>query len=361
MSGGIDSSVSAALLKESGFDVVGIFIKFWSDHDEICRPSLNNNRCCSTESENRARKIAQILNIPFYILDLQKEFKEKIVDGFLDGYKKGITPNPCVACNKEIKFGLLLEKALELGVDFIATGHYAIKKPIKNKRSGIENYQLFTSKDEAKDQTYFLHKLSQNQLKHVLFPVGEYTKPQVRKLAKKLKLPVLETPESQEVCFIPGETETFLKKYLKENPGKIVDIQGNELGRHNGLWFYTIGQRKGIGLPGGPYYVAKKDLEKNNLVITKDEKDLEQNEVIFEDTNWLLVQGPDFPLEVEAKIRYRHLLAPAIIDKTEKEGIFKAVFKDPQRAVTPGQSIVFYSAKADKKGKRETLGGGTIL
>jgi tRNA-specific 2-thiouridylase len=366
MSGGIDSSVSAALLKKAGFDVVGIFIKFWSDSDESCRVGLNKNRCCSGESENRARKIAQILNIPFYILDFQKEFKEKIVDSFLDGYKKGITPNPCVICNKEIKFGLLLEKTLGMGFDFVATGHYAekIEKSVPiGRQAKIKNqkYRLFTSADELKDQTYFLHRLSQGQLKHILFPVGELTKPQVRKMAKKFKLPVLETPESQEVCFIPGETEVFLKKYLKEKSGNIVDLQGNKLGGHSGLWFYTIGQRKGIGLPGGPYYVVKKDLEGNNLIVAKDEKDLEQKEVIFENPSWISGQEPNFPLKVEAKIRYRHPLAPALISKTEKKGTFKAVFKDPQRAVTPGQAIVFYNAKAGEKGRREVLGGGTII
>lgn len=350
MSGGIDSSVSAALLKKAGFDVVGIFIRFWSDRDESCPAALNKNRCCSTESENRARKIAQMLDIPFYILDLQKEFKEKIVDSFLDGYKKGITPNPCVICNKEIKFGLLLEKALGLGIGFVATGHYAINK----------KYRLFASADELKDQTYFLHRLSQKQLEHILFPVGEYTKPEVRKLAKKFKLPVLETPESQEVCFIPGETEAFLKKYLKEKPGKIVDLQGNKLGEHSGLWFYTIGQRKGIGLPGGPYFVYEKDLKENNLAVTKDERDLERKEVIFENPSWISGQEPDFPLKAEARIRYRRPLVPAIVNKAEEPGKFKAVFSDPQRAVTAGQSIVFYDVKADKNGSREVLGGGII-
>jgi len=356
MSGGIDSSVSAALLKKAGFDVIGIFMKFWSDSEGGCRIDLNKNRCCSAESESRARKIAGILGIPFYVLDLEKEFKQKVVDNFLKVCKKGATPNPCVVCNKEIKFGLLIKKAKALGADLVATGHYAKK---------IKNYRLFTSADELKDQTYFLYRLSQEQLRHILFPVGGFTKPQVRKMAKKFKLPLLEVPESQEICFMPGSAQEFLKKYLKENPGKIIERTGEGeeriIGYHSGLWFHTIGQRKGMGLPGGPYYALEKDMENNKLIVTRNEKDLEQKEVIFKDPSWISGQEPNFPLKARARIRYRHPLAPVVVDRTEKEHIFKAVFDEPQKAVTPGQSIVFYAARAGKNGGREVLGGGTIL
>jgi tRNA-specific 2-thiouridylase len=372
MSGGIDSSVSAALLKKAGFDVIGIFMKFWSDSEEDCRIDLNNNRCCSAESENRARKIAGILGIPFYVLDLEKEFKKKVVNYFLEVCKKGGTPNPCVVCNKEIKFGLLIEKSLALGADLVATGHYAVNERVKgqgsmvgSRESKVESCKLFTSKDEAKDQTYFLYRLSQEQLRHILFPVGDFTKPQVRRMAKKFKLPFLEVQESQEICFIPGSSQDFLRKYLKERPGKIIELTGEGeeriVGYHSGLWFHTIGQRKGMGLSGGPYYVSGKDMEKNKLIVTRNEKDLEQKEIIFKDPSWISGQEPNFPLKTRARIRYRHSLALAAIDRTEKEGVFKAVFNEPQKAVTPGQSIVIYAARSREKGSREVLGGGTIV
>ncbi|MFA5746923.1 MAG: tRNA 2-thiouridine(34) synthase MnmA [Candidatus Paceibacterota bacterium] len=366
MSGGIDSSVSAASLKKAGFDVIGIFMKFWSDSDGACRADLNKNRCCSAESENRARKIAGILGIPFYVFDLREEFKQKVVDDFLAVCKTGATPNPCVGCNKKIKFGLLIEKALALGADLVATGHYAEKRSVEDKDSKNIGHRLFTSKDEAKDQTYFLYRLSQSQLEHIVFPVGGFTKKQVRKMADKFKLPFsAEVSESQEACFISGSTRDFLKKYLQERSGKIIErIDGGEekiIGDHSGLWFYTIGQRKGMGMSGGPYYVLEKDMKNNRLIVTKNEKDLEKKEAVFGGLNWISGKEPDLPLKAKARIRYRHPLVSAVVGRTEKEGEFKAVFGEPQKAVTPGQSIVFYSERAGKKGEREVLGGGTII
>ena len=207
MSGGVDSSVVAALLKRAGFDVLGIFMKFWKEGSE------GKNRCCSAESEKLARLVANQIKIPFYVLNVEKEFKKIVVDCFLKEYKAGNTPNPCVVCNKEIKFGILIDKALKLGADFIATGHYA----------QIKNRKLLKGKDKNKDQSYFLWQLNQKQLNKVLFPVGNYTKPEVRKLARKFNLPTAQTPESQEVCFIAGATNDFLKKYLKTKPGKVID------------------------------------------------------------------------------------------------------------------------------------------
>ncbi|MFA5249342.1 MAG: tRNA 2-thiouridine(34) synthase MnmA [Candidatus Paceibacterota bacterium] len=380
MSGGVDSSVSAALLKKGLFlsagrqvDVIGIFIKFWSDTDApasascppvggACPPvgGSNKNRCCSTESENRARRVASLLGIPFYVFNFEKEFKAKIVDKFLEDNKRGITPNPCVVCNKEIKFGLLLEKAMALGADFVATGHYAVKQEGDPGRGG---YKLSRPKDQLKDQTYFLWKLSQEQLKHIIFPVGEYIKPQVRALAKKFDLPVFETPESQEICFIPGQTGDFLKKYLHERPGKMIDREGNVLGEHKGLWFYTLGQRKGMGLPGGPYYVLKKNMGNNELIVTKDPADLDQKEVLFRDANWTSGSEPRLPARTAAKIRYRHPSALATISKAGGKGLWKAVFDEPQRSVTPGQSIVFYDPPvlAPKNVQDQHLLGGGII
>ncbi|TSC94172.1 MAG: tRNA-specific 2-thiouridylase [Parcubacteria group bacterium Licking1014_1] len=384
MSGGVDSSVAAALLKKQGYNVMGVFMKFWKDGKS------GQNRCCSTESEKMARLVARKLDIPFYIVNAEKEFKKKVVDYFLKEYKKGATPNPCVVCNKEIKFGLLIDKALKIGADFVATGHYArIEREIPNpkspgcpqadspegcilNKSKIQNpkLKLLKGKDKNKDQSYFLWQLNQKQLKHILFPVGSYTKLQVRALAKKFKLPVAETPESQEVCFIPNTTNEFLKEYLSTRPGLVVDKTGKVLGEHQGLWLYTIGQRRGIEVSQGPYYVVRKDLKKNNLIVSKNEKDLFCKELIAKNVNWIMSQK--LPLQAEIKIRYKSNLAKAKIIKARAQkihpikspqgGVFaeseqfnrvKIIFQKPQKAITPGQSVVFYN-------KEYLLGGGTI-
>jgi len=353
MSGGVDSSVAAALLKKRGFDVVGIFMKFWKP-----KGPDSKNRCCSPESEKKARKIAKILNIPFYVFNFEKEFKKKIIDYFLEEHKLGRTPNPCVVCNKEIKFGLLLEKALKLDADFIATGHYArikvqnSKFKMQNDNSKFKIFKLLKAKDRNKDQSYFLWQLNQKQLRHILFPIGDYTKNQVRKLAQKFKLPVRDISESQEVCFIQTTVNDFLRNYLRTKSGNIIDEKGNILGEHQGLWFYTIGQRRGINLPGGPYYVIDKDIKRNTLVVSKNEKALLKKELIAKDINWILGKPPRLPLRVMVKIRYKHKPALATILK-EKNDKIKAVFDKPQRAITPGQSAVFYL-------KSEVIGGGII-
>jgi len=338
MSGGIDSSVSAALLKRAGFDVVGVFMKFWADG-----PKSIVNRCCTLESEKRARLVAEKLDIPFYVFNFEKEFKKKVVDYFLAEYRAGRTPNPCVVCNKEIKFGLLFKKILSLNADYIATGHYTC----------LQRGRLLKGKDKNKDQSYFLWKLNQKILKKTLFPVGDYTKTEVRKLAKQFNLPVLNIPESQEVCFIQTTTADFLKKYLKLKPGKIINTKGLVIGKHQGLWFYTIGQRKGISAFAKasadkgplPYYVLDKDIKRNTLIVTKNEKDLYKKELIVKDINWIF--EIKLPLKVMAKVRYRHKLASAVVDKN------KVIFTKPQRAITPGQSVVFYKGQ-------ELLGGGII-
>jgi tRNA-specific 2-thiouridylase len=352
MSGGLDSSVAAALLKRADFDVIGVFMKFWSPITSK-RLVRSWNRCCSPEAEVRARKVAKILKIPFYVLNFEKEFKKRIVDYFLKEHKAGRTPNPCVVCNKEIKFGLLLEKALSLEADSIATGHYALKREIKNQKSKIKNYKLLRAKDKQKDQSYFLWQLNQRQLGRIIFPIGDYTKSEVRKLARKFKLPVLNVPESMEICFILGSIEDFLKQYLKPKPGKIVNTQGKVLGRYQGLYLYTIGQRKGINLPGGPFYVLDKNQKKNLLIVTKNEKDLYKKELIVKNANWISGSRPKLPLKVRAKIRYRHQPASATITKKPKARSYKLIFEESQRAITPGQSVVFYKGQ-------EVLGGGII-
>jgi len=417
MSGGVDSSVAAALLKKDGFDVIGVFMKFWNPSSSADSSGQETqNRCCSVESEKLARLVAKKIGIPFYVLNVEKEFKKKVVDYFLKEYKKGNTPNPCVVCNKEIKFGFLIKKALSLGADFVATGHYARLRrefPISNfqfpNKSKVQNQKikLLKGKDKNKDQSYFLWQLDQNQLKHVLFPVGGYTKPEVRKLAKKLKLPTAETPESQEVCFVhphtkqdhqknlqtnrscacygvgvKSTTNDFLKKYLKTKSGNICltpDVKQNStsgvVGRHQGLWFYTIGQRRGLEIPQGsadaegsgetkPYYVIDKDFKKNILIVSKNQKDLLKKELIVKNVNWISKQK--LPINAEVKIRYKSNSAKAKIihfcfgkifcgrKKSYQNGSkVKIVFQKKQKAITPGQSAVFYKGE-------ELLGGGVI-
>lgn len=339
MSGGVDSSVAAFLLKREGFDVIGVFMKFWKD------PSTSlgregENRCCSLESEKLARQVAKKIGIPFYVLNAEKEFKKEVVDYFLSEYKKGDTPNPCVVCNREIKFGLLIKKSIAMGANFIATGHYAT----------VKNNKLFKGIDKEKDQSYFLWQLNKNQLSKILFPVGGYTKTEVRNLAKKFKLPTAQTPESQEVCFISQTTNKFLKKHLKIKEGNIVDTDRKILGKHHGLWFYTIGQRRGLDIFQGPYYVIKKDYKKNELMVSKNEKDLLQKKMIAKNVSW--IDLPKLPIKAKVKIRYKSNFASALI-RANKGGGATVVFQEPQKAVTPGQSVVIYKGK-------ELLGGGII-
>ncbi len=323
MSGGVDSSVAATLLKKQGFQVIGVFMK------------LNN---ISGDARIRAKNVAQAIKIPFFVLDFRKEFRKKVINFFLKEYKAGFTPNPCVTCNKEIKFGLLMEKALASGADFIATGHYV----------RFKNGRLFRAKDDSRDQSYFLWRLNQKQLKRVLFPMGDFTKAETRALARKFKLAVAETPASQEICFVPDNINEFLKRYFKPKKGKVVDVSGKVLGEHQGLIFYTIGQRKGIMLEQGPYWVKDKDAKKNILIVTKNEKDLLKKELFFRDINWLSGKEPKLPMKIMAKIRYRSKVAPVTVFKNNR-----AVFIQSQRAVTPGQSVVFYRG-------RELIGGGVI-
>lgn len=382
MSGGVDSSVAAALLKKGFYpelgrrvDVIGVFMKFWFPTTSGGKLVEDENKCCSSEAEKRARKVAKVLEIPFYVFNFEKEFKKRIVDYFLKEYKKGKTPNPCVVCNKEIKFGLLLEKALALDADFVATGHYArLRREFPISKSKFLNTKLLRARDKEKDQSYFLWKLDQKQLGRILFPVGDYKRNEVEKMAKKFRLPVLSARKSVEICFIPKTTDPvrgqrdlvetqrkqtsngvkdFLKKYLKEKPGKIRNTAGKILGEHKGLWFYTIGQRKGIKLSGGPYYVISKDFKKNLLVVSKNKKDLAKKELTAKNINWISGKVPRLPLKIKAKIRYRHEPVPATLYKLRTKN-YKLIFDKPQRAITPGQSVVFY--KGD-----ELLGGGVIF
>jgi tRNA-uridine 2-sulfurtransferase len=328
-SGGVDSSTSSLLLRKQGFDVSAVFMRL------VDSPYFKF-------AEDRARKLAASMKMPFSVIDLRKQFKKIIIDYFIDSYRLGITPNPCVMCNKEIKFGLFLENALKNDSGFIATGHYAVTK--KNK-DGVHIYQSIDSK---KDQSYFLWRLNQKQLSKVIFPVGLQTKDVTRGIAKRNKLASASFPESQEVCFVKEVNSDYLGRHIKEKHGDIIDVKGKVLGGHSGVWLYTIGQRKGIGLSGGPYWVVRKDIKKNRLVVSPNEKDLFGKEVKFKNVNWISGKAPEFPLKIKAKIRYGHKPSAAVLYKN------KIIFTVSQRAITPGQSVVFYKGK-------EMIGGGVIV
>ncbi len=345
MSGGVDSSVAAKLLKDQGHEVVGFFLHFWKEEGA----GGAENKCCSAKALLDARQVADKIGIPLYTLNFAKAFKESIVDNFLSEYSKGKTPNPCVRCNKTVKLGLLIKRVKKLGFDCVASGHYVNLKE-KNKK-----FSLHTAKDKNKDQSYFLYTFNQKELKHLLFPLGEYNKEQVRKLAKKFKLPVAEKKESQEICFIPDKNHNeFLRRYLKLKAGKIKTTGGKIIGEHDGLPLYTIGQRKGIEIGGtGPYYAAKMDYKKNILYVVSDGNDkiLYNDKLIAKNVNWLSDVKPKLPFKCQAVIRYRHKPIECII--TTNKTNYQVKFKEPQRAITPGQSVVFYK-------KNQVLGGGII-
>lgn len=349
MSGGVDSSVAALLLKKQGYEVIGIFMNFWSEsRDNICQ-----NKCCSTESARFARLIAAKLNIKLYSLNYKELFKKRVVDYYLRGYEDAQTPNPCVVCNRKIKFGQLLKVARDLRSSKLATGHYAqiIKK--NNK------YELHRGIDENKDQSYFLWQIPYHSLSNIDFPIGNLEKNEVRKMAKKFKLPTHDKKDSQGICFISQTNSFFLKKYSQKllHSGNVVDIKNNIIGKHQGLAFYTIGQRAGFlitddkwrknKLDVPPLYVLKLDTKKNNLIVGKN-KDTYSDSMTVSNLNWL-----DSPrLNLFAQIRYQHSPVECIIIKIKKDKL-KVKFTKPQRAVTPGQSCVFYDHD-------QAVGGGII-
>lgn len=347
MSGGVDSSVAAALLKKKGYDVVGVFIKGWSDN----RFFKDKTMCPWVTDQEDARRVAAHLGIPFYTFDFEKEYRKKVVEYMVKAYKAGITPNPDVMCNKEIKFGVFFEKARKLGADFVSTGHHARVV----RRAGVA--QLCAGKDVNKDQSYFLWTLTQKQLARTLMPVGEYTKEKVREMARDLNLPTAEKKDSQGLCFV-GEVNVhdFLKSMIKPKKGKIVTTSGNVVGEHEGVMFYTIGQRHGIGSPGGgmPYYVVDKDIQKNILYVGEGVGDAElyKKEMDVAEYSWSAGKAPKFPCTCMARIRYRQPLQKCTVLK--KKGKLHVVFAESQRAVTPGQSIVLYRGNI-------VIGGGVIL
>ncbi len=347
MSGGVDSSVSAALLKEKGYDLAGFYMKNWSE-----TLGLKKSECPWFKDREDAARVAAKLDIPFYTLDFEKEYNDFVLEKFFTEYELGRTPNPDILCNKEIKFGVFLKKAISLGADFIATGHYA--RVQKHKNSGM--FCLLKSKDKNKDQTYFLSGLSQNQLSRAIFPVGGLQKKKVRELAKKFKLPNSAKPDSQGLCFVGHiKLKEFLGQKIKNNPGDIITTKGKKIGSHLGLFWYTIGQRKGIDIGGvGPFYVVEKRLKTNELIVSDSSKDktLYSEVLILKDLNWISGKSPKTGFVCEARIRYRGpLIKCKVFIISSKRS--KVVFENPQWAPACGQSVVFYKGE-------ECLGGGVI-
>lgn len=383
MSGGVDSSVAAMLLKNQGYDVTGVYLKCYVQPD----------RSCFKEAMD-AMEVAEKLGIPFHIWDFQKEYKERVIDYMIEGYRAGQTPNPDIECNREIKFGLFLEKARKWGADYVATGHYVrlrrtatrdkgqatglgFKKLKSSDLLASNNLSLFTARDAQKDQSYFLWTLTQEQLKHALFPIGDYLKSEVREMARKAGLPTAEKKDSQGICFLGKVTlDDFLKVYLPEKRGEVLSVAGEKLGEHNGAHFYTIGQRH-IGVKcqvssvkkgrheTKPVYVVNKDVASNTLTVAEDDDEsLTKTEVLLTGLNFV---NPAYyslirtnkGIDVMARVRYRQQLCEAELCKSQapnsKSQTWELVFKTPQKFVAAGQSAVFYS----KDG--ELIGGGVIL
>ena len=349
MSGGIDSAMALFLLKKEGWDPLGVTLKLpvWQDKENL----LRENICCTKESINVAKRICSLLNVPHYLIDAQKEFEKEVINYFLRELKQARTPNPCLICNRRLKFKKLFEFTKSLGIKYIATGHYA--KIQKDKKSG--KYYLKRAKDKAKDQTYTLALLPQYWLKNIIFPLGNYTKDEVKKMAQKEGFDfLLRKKQSQDFCFVAGKSlEKFLEKKLGRKKGVIKDSEGKILGEHKGVHFYTTGQRKGIQIPQGPYFVKKIDAKRNIIIVTKNQKELLERKVNLTSIHFISERPSKKEIKVKAKIRAHHLRAGAkLYLLSPKKGYL--LFEKPQRAVTPGQFAVFYE-------KDICLGAGKII
>lgn len=357
MSGGVDSSVTAALLQRQGYECIGMHLKMWEDSAERSE-ALSKNKCCNLNGVEDARWVCAKLGIPFYNMNVEEEFKERVVDYFLEGYAKGETPNPCIECNRSIKFGLLWKRALELGADFLASGHYA--KIQRDEESG--ECELFMASDCQKDQTYFLYTLTQQQLAGALFPLGALQKKQTYELAAEFGLTrVIEKPQSQGLCFFAeGNPKNFLMRYLPKGelkPGPIIDLSGREIGTHAGLPLYTVGQRHGLGIggikgepEGEAWYVVSMERKHNRLIVGR-KKDIERSFFICSYVSFLSGALPAGPMEVLVRIRHRGKLTPAVLEMKEGRAFVKS--REPIVAPSVGQSAVFYE-------REKLLGGGII-
>ena len=351
MSGGVDSSVAALLLKEAGYEVIGVTLRLWVDPKAEENAGEEARGCCALDAVLDARNVAAMLDIPHYVFDMEGEFYRNIVCNFTTEYLRGRTPNPCIECNRTIKFNVLRQKALGLGIDLLATGHYV--RTIYD--ADIGRFKLFRARDRQKDQSYMLYVLGQKELASTIFPLGDKTKKQVRELALVNKLKVAGKEESQEICFIPdNDYRSFMERTCPQanRPGDIVSTDGKKLGRHQGVVFYTIGQRKGLGLTSAePLYVVHIDAL-NNRVVVGVENETYSTELKAEELNYVSGKPPDEPLGIDVKIRYRAPAVPAVLYPPSGVSA-RVVFHEKQKAVTPGQSVVFYRGE-------EVLGGGII-
>lgn len=349
MSGGVDSSVAAYLLKEQGYDVMGVTMQIWQEKDTF--EAEEQGGCCGLSAVDDARRVANALDIPYYVMQFRDVFKEKVMDYFVKEYLAGRTPNPCIACNRYVKWEALLDKSLALGVDYIATGHYAQVVQLENGR-----YALKKSVTAAKDQTYALYNLTQEQLSHTLMPVGAYCKDEIRKIAGDIGLRVANKPDSQEICFIPdNDYASFIKKEagVKIPEGNFVDLDGNVIGRHKGITNYTVGQRKGLNLSmGKPVFVVEIRPEANEVVIGSNE-DVFDRYVYAENVNFMAIPDIEGEMRFTGKIRYAHQGAACTVRKIDDNRI-ECIFDEPQRAATPGQALVLYDGDI-------VVGGGTII
>jgi tRNA-specific 2-thiouridylase len=344
MSGGVDSSMAAALLREQGYEVIGIMLRLWAEAGPA------DNRCCTPDAVADAHRVASLLDIPFYVRDYREIFKRTVVGYFIEAYARGLTPNPCLLCNRQIRFGHLLDEALALDADYLATGHYA-----RLRRTEAGGYQLLKGIDPAKDQSYVLHRLGQTQLAYALFPLGDYTKAEVRAMAQARGLPVFARPDSQDLCFLGnGDYREFLARHVPgaAQPGPIFDTAGRRLGEHRGLPYYTIGQRQGLGIAAPrPLYVLALDPARNALVVGFAEE-LGRRELAAAEVTYVSGRPPDGPLRVTAKIRYKARETPAVLTPLPGERAHVR-FDEPLRDITPGQGVVFYQGDV-------VVGGGII-
>jgi tRNA-uridine 2-sulfurtransferase len=347
MSGGVDSSVAAALLKEQGYDVIGMMLRLWSEPGKE-----ESNRCCTPDSMAQARRVAAKLDIPFYVIDAKDVFRETVVEYFLSGYARGETPNPCLVCNQKIRWTFLLDHALALGADYMSTGHY-----VRVRRDESGKSELLRAVDRTKDQSYVLHVLTQDKLKHALFPVGDYPKPEIRTIAEKYGLPTASRKDSQDLCFLAGDDyRNFLQRNAVEMlmAGEIVTRAGTSIGEHTGLANYTIGQRKGLGVASAvPLYVLGKNAQTNALIVGTQEE-LGALELTARDVNWLSGNIPDGSFRAEVKIRYTAKEAAATVTSINNGQQAQVQFDAPQRDITAGQAAVFYQDDV-------MIGGGIIV
>lgn len=346
LSGGVDSSTAAALLVKQGHQVIGVMMRLWATEQ---RQGIPENRCCSLAAVADAQRVCLLLNIPFHLLDFEEKFKAEVVDYFCDQYAIGRTPNPCLACNRQIKFKALLQRVFELGAEYLATGHYA------RIRQRDSEYQLLRGIDKEKDQSYVLYMLGQEELPRILFPLGEYTKQQVRAMAAQYRLPTAGKVESQDTCFVSdGDYRAFVAQQRPQTvrPGPILDLQGRQLGEHRGIAFYTIGQRQGLGIAAAhPLYVVEIDPVRNALIVGP-KSALFRRELLAEQVHFVAGKAPPEPVPVTAKIRYKAEEAPALLIPMPNQKA-RVVFDQPQPAITPGQGVVFYQDEI-------VLGGGII-